>query len=127
MSSYVITRLQSLLNAKGKTLKDASVLLLGVTYKPNISDQRGSPAVPLARLLRDAGARVLFHDPYVDTWVVDGQPVALASDLYSDLSTADISVLLQNHGVYDFDHIARAAQCLFDTRGAVEKAGVNRL
>jgi nucleotide sugar dehydrogenase len=127
MPAYVITRLQSLLNAQGKTLKDASVLLLGVTYKPNISDQRGSPAMPLARLLRDAGARVLFHDPYVDTWVVDGQPVTSASDLDSDLSTADISVLLQNHGVYDLDHIARAAQCLFDTRGAVQKPGVNRL
>src|SRR5690606_27253999 len=64
MPAYVVHRAQDILNEDGKSLKGATVLLLGVTYKPNIADQRESPAVPVAKHLRDKGAEVLFHDPH---------------------------------------------------------------
>src|SRR5690625_3030795 len=59
MPSYVVHRAQDILNEDGKSLKGATVLLLGVTYKPNIDDQREAPAVPVAKHLRDKGAEVL--------------------------------------------------------------------
>src|SRR5699024_5848793 len=64
MPSYVVDRTQDILNDDRKALKGAKVLLLGVTYKPNIADQRESPAVPVHRHLRDKGSVVSFHDPY---------------------------------------------------------------
>ena len=51
MPSYVAHRAQNLLNQHGKAIHGSSVMLLGVTYKPDIADQRESPAVPLARHL----------------------------------------------------------------------------
>lgn len=47
MPNYVIRRVQDQLNSVGKALNGATVLLLGVTYKPDIADQRESPAIPI--------------------------------------------------------------------------------
>ena len=45
MPQYVVRRVQDLLNEEGRALKGARILLVGVTYKPNIADRRESPAV----------------------------------------------------------------------------------
>ncbi len=73
MPAYVVTRAAELLNQDTKPLKGSTVLLLGVTYKPNIKDQRESPAPHVARRLIAQGACVRFHDPLVEEWIVDGE------------------------------------------------------
>jgi len=100
-------------------LDGSTVLVLGVTYKPNIGDQRESPAIQVARELRAAGARVVYHDPFVDSWVVDGAEVPAVDDLGTALATADMSLLLQNHAVFDIEDLARRARRMLDTRGVV--------
>jgi UDP-glucose/GDP-mannose dehydrogenase family, UDP binding domain/UDP-glucose/GDP-mannose dehydrogenase family, central domain len=65
---YVATRLRDLLNDRSRPVKGSRVLLLGVTYKANISDCRESPADPLAKQLLAWGADMAYHDPYVPTW-----------------------------------------------------------
>ncbi|WP_332663463.1 nucleotide sugar dehydrogenase [Aeromicrobium sp.] len=127
MPSYVVERVTDLLNEEGKALRGATILLLGVTYKPNIADQRESPATPLARLLLDKGANLVFHDPHVDDWRPDGTSVTRAPDLDEALRTADLSVLLQNHREYDLGHLATTARRLFDTKGATDDPAVVRL
>jgi UDP-N-acetyl-D-glucosamine dehydrogenase len=127
MPAYVVRRVQDLLNRAGKPLNGSSLLLLGVTYKPDIADQRESPATPLARQLASYGARVLYHDPYVERWQVPGVEVERVTDLDGGLKEADVSVLLQNHRDYDLDAISAAASCLFDTRGKVGGPAVERL
>ena len=56
MPAYVARRAQDLLNDNGRPINGATVLLLGVTYKPNIADDRESPARPLAKQLKAIGA-----------------------------------------------------------------------
>ncbi|OLT17792.1 UDP-N-acetyl-D-glucosamine dehydrogenase [Serinicoccus sp. CUA-874] len=117
MPAYVVSRAQDVLNTQGKALNGSTVLLLGVTYKPNIADQRESPAVPLARLLAAKGARVLFHDPHVQDWqaVPEAQRVEDAGEAAGQ---ADLTILVQNHRGYDVDGLADASRAFFDTRGA---------
>jgi UDP-N-acetyl-D-mannosaminuronate dehydrogenase len=98
-----------------------------VTYKPDIADQRESPAKPLAQQLIAKGAEVIYHDPHVTDWRVGGASVERADDLDAELAKADVSVLLQNHSSYDLDAIAASARLLFDTRGKVHADGVARL
>jgi UDP-N-acetyl-D-glucosamine dehydrogenase len=95
------------------------VLLLGVTYKKDIADQRESPARPIARKLRARGAQVSYHDPYVPAWQVDAQDVPRACDLRAAVAAADLVVLLQAHQDYDLEWIAATAPLLLDTRGVV--------
>ena len=98
-----------------------------MTYKPDIADQRESPAKPLAAQLLDKGAHVVYHDPHVTDWAVNGTPLPRADDLDAALRDADVTVLLQNHASYDAAHLAATAARLFDTRGAVDDDAVVRL
>jgi len=119
MPNYVARRAQDILNSEGKAVNGATVLLLGVTYKPNIADLRESPAVPLAKRLEELGATVQFHDPHVTTWHAHGHSVGRVPDLDDALRTADLTILLQGHSAYDFASIAATAKRVLDTRGVV--------
>jgi nucleotide sugar dehydrogenase len=116
MPSYVTRRAQNILNEAGLAANGANVLLLGVTYKPNIADERESPAKPLARGLAALGAKISYHDPFIADWRpgVEAVPV---TDLEAAVSSADLVILVQNHREYDPAQLAAAAKRFFDTRG----------
>ncbi|MFB4305979.1 nucleotide sugar dehydrogenase [Actinomadura sp. GTD37] len=123
MPRYVAERAQQLLNREGRALKDARVLLLGVTYKADIADQRESPARPVARRLARLGADLSFHDPFVASWDVDGEPVRNAGDdLPAALEAADLAIVLAAHTTYAPETLTRHARLLFDTRGRTRDA-----
>ena len=122
MPGYVTDRAAELLNRHAKPVNGASVLLLGVTYKRDIADQRESPARPLARKLLARGAMVSYHDPYVPGWQVDGQSIPRAGDLRAALAAANLVILLQAHSCYEPDQLTRASRLLLDTRGVVPAA-----
>lgn len=117
MPTYVVSRAQDALNEDGKALKGATVLLLGVTYKPNIADQRESPAVPLAKALAAKGANVQFHDPKVEQWRALGDQATKVTDALQGVKDADLTILVQNHKEYDVQALAEAATRMLDTRG----------
>jgi nucleotide sugar dehydrogenase len=119
MPAYVARRIQDELNDVGRAVRGAHVLLLGVTYKPNIADERESPARPLADALLNLGADLSYHDPFVPRWTAGGREFARVPDLDAAVKDADLVVLLQAHATYDLEHVASLAQRLFDTRGAV--------
>lgn len=129
---YVARRVWEALNDRRIAVNGAKVLLLGITYKENISDRRESPADPIARRLRSWGAEVSYHDPFVPTWNLgtEGGTVALASaaDAYDAAAQADVVVLLQAHSAYDLERLAEAAPVLLDTRGVAPRhPSVSRL
>jgi UDP-N-acetyl-D-glucosamine dehydrogenase len=122
MPAYVARRVQDLLNDRGRALKGANVLLLGVTYKPDISDQRESPAVPVAHKIAARGGVVWFHDPHVTSWNVDGEELKRVPDLDAALRGCDVAVLLQAHSSYDLTALASTAPLVLDTRGRLPRA-----
>jgi len=123
MPSYVARRIQDQLNVDGKPLRGSVVLLLGVTYKPDIGDTRESPAIPLAKTLIQQGAELRFHDPLVKQFAVSGNEVPRVDDVYESLAEADICVLLQDHRVYDVEAMTAVSRRFFDTRGVARPAG----
>lgn len=127
MPTYVTRRAQDILNDDGKALRGAKVLLLGVTYKRNIADQRESPAVPLAEHLRTGGSEVSFHDPSVATWHLPDGVLNRVEDLDQAVADADLVILVQNHSSYDVEALAGKAKQFFDTRGVTTSDGVHRL
>ncbi|SCE70911.1 nucleotide sugar dehydrogenase [Micromonospora mirobrigensis] len=127
MPAYVAHRAQNLLNDAGKATNGASVLLLGVTYKPNIADQRESPAVELAQKLGALGAKLSYHDPFVSQWKISDVDVLRVDDLESAVAAADLVILVQNHKQYDADRLAEIAPRFFDTRGVTKSDKAYRL
>jgi nucleotide sugar dehydrogenase len=127
MPAYVARRAQNVLNDAGLATNGATVLLLGVTYKPNIADRRESPATPLARRLNALGAKLIYHDPHVADWTVPGIEVMRADDLNGVVAQADLVILVQNHREYDADRLAGLAKRFFDTRGVTTSPNAHRL
>ena len=127
MPTYVARRIQDLLNEDSKSLRGSTVLLLGVTYKPNIADQRESPARPLGEALLAQGAHLAFHDPAVEQWQLDSTSLTRVADLDRAVADADLVVLVQNHRAYDVNGLAKASKRFFDTRGVATGDTVQRL
>ncbi|MFF4301890.1 nucleotide sugar dehydrogenase [Streptomyces sp. NPDC001601] len=127
MPEYVVRRSQDLLNHEGRALHGSRVLLLGVTYKPDVADQREAPAVPVARLLREREAEIAFHDPFVPAWFVDGEAVPRVADVMAAARSHDLTILLQDHSAYDLPALGDEARLLFDTRGRIFRPGVEVL
>ncbi|MGH3309628.1 MAG: nucleotide sugar dehydrogenase [Streptomyces sp.] len=127
MPRYVSQRAAALLNEHGKSARGARVLLLGVTYKPDLADQEGAPAREVALRLKELGAVLSYHDPYVMRWQVGEAPVPRADFLLEAVADADLTVLLQHHRTYDLQGLAAKAQLLFDTRGASPTGAAHRL
>lgn len=127
MPAYVVSRVQDLLNDAGRALNGSAVLLLGVTYKANIADQRESPATQVAELLMNKGASVSYQDPRVDEWRVGGRNLRSAPHLYDAVESADVVILLQNHVEYEVDTLSNKAAIFFDTRGASTSESAVRL
>lgn len=118
MPRYVVSRSSELLNLEAKALNGANVLLLGVTYKPNIADQRESPAVPVASEFLNRKADLKFHDPYVKTWNVSSElTLKRVNVLQEAIEEADLVVLLQAHKDYDLEALRQSSKLFFDTTG----------
>ncbi len=127
MPPYVVMRVQSMLNEVKLALNGSNVLVLGLTYQPDIADDRESPAEWVVRGLRMRGANMTGHDPHLDRFEVDGEPLPLADDLADALAHADVTVLLQAHSQHDLDRVATMSQPVFDTRGVMSGHNVERL
>ncbi|MYS89406.1 MULTISPECIES: nucleotide sugar dehydrogenase [Streptomyces] len=127
MPGYVVQRGATLLNEHGKSARGARVLLLGVTYKPDLADLHGTPAQEVALRLLELGASVSYHDPHVPAWSVLDRPVPRVDSLYEAVADADLTILLQQHRTYDLQGLSVKAQLLLDTRGAAPTGAAHRL
>ncbi|WP_314035707.1 nucleotide sugar dehydrogenase [Dietzia sp. CH92] len=117
MPAYIVERAQEILNDRAMALRGSHILLLGVTYKPDIADQRESPAASVAEKLISNGAVVHFHDPLVEDWSRVSS-AHRADDVESAAADADLTILLQNHRAYNVERLASLSRAFFDTRGA---------
>ncbi len=125
MPRYVVNRLIHALNSRRKCLNGAQVLVVGVAYKKNVSDVRESPALDILELLREAGAEISYHDPYVPE--LSHGPLDLASvPLDAErLRAADAVVIVTDHQSIDWSGVARTASLVLDTRNAVSERREN--
>jgi UDP-N-acetyl-D-glucosamine dehydrogenase len=127
MPHYVTSRIIAALNAIGKNLNDARVLVLGVAYKKDVEDIRESPSLKLIQLLREKGVSVSYNDPYITKVRIDKDTLPSMELADECLSGTDCVVIATDHSHYDYQHIADKAGLIFDTRGATKKLKNNNI
>jgi len=122
MPAYVIRKISDILNADRLPVNGSKILVLGVAYKPNVSDVRESPSLDVMKLLTEKGADLSYHDPHVPA--VDIGDLHFKSVELSDqrLTQADMVVILTGHAALDYARVVEKSQLVFDTRNAT--AGV---
>jgi len=121
MPDYVIHRLLIALNERGKALKGAKVLVLGLAYKPDVDDMRESPSIHLIEKLKELGAAVAYNDPYIPKTPRQREhDLQMASlDLTKqNLAAQDAVIISTNHSSYDYARIVKHSKLVLDARNA---------
>lgn len=122
MPLYVMDKITDALNDEGKSVRGSRVVVLGVAFKGEVDDVRESPALDVIGLLKEKGAAVAFHDPYVsqlrlaDDEVMEGTP--FAAEL---LDEADCVVIITNHRAIDWQFVVDHSHLIVDTRHVTVK------
>ena len=121
MPNFVVGRVGDALNEDEKAIKGSRILLLGVAYKPNVSDVRESPALDIIHLLQEKGAHIRYHDPFVHH-VLTHEGKTLASEPLSSetLGRMDCVVIVTDHDNYDWEFVTKHARLIVDTRNALK-------
>ncbi len=123
MPYYVVSKAIDALNERGKSIKGARILILGVAYKRNIDDIRESPALAVMKLLQDRGAKITYNDPHVPklhpmrkyNFTMSSKP--LTEKLLREM---DLVMLITDHSEYDYRWIVNNASLVVDTRNATK-------
>jgi len=129
MPAYVVAKLGEALNSRGKCLKNARVLVLGIAYKKDIDDTRESPALEIIEHLYEKGAKVLYNDPFIPKIPkvrkhdLDLKSTPLSARL---LKSIDAAMIITDHSAYDYDWIVEKAPLVIDTRNATRNVRTRR-
>ncbi len=124
MPHHVVDRVMEALNDRGRALKGAKVLVLGLAYKKNVDDVRESPTIRVIELLEAKGALVAYHDPYIPKTkemrkhTLDMISVPLTREV---LAAQDVALIVTDHSNVDYDLVVDAAPLTVDTRNATKK------
>jgi UDP-N-acetyl-D-glucosamine dehydrogenase len=133
MPYHVVTKITEALNSAGKTLRQARVLVLGVSFKPDVDDARNSPAERVIELLLSSGANVSYHDPHIPQFTVgrdvfyrDAQTLNSVPLTQELLENQDCVVIVAGHRSYDYDWIVNHARLVVDTMNATRGVKAQR-
>jgi len=129
MPYYVREKTVTALNERGKSIKGAKVLVLGLAYKKDIDDSRESPSLKIISLLQRKGAKVSYNDPFIPKLAghreypgMELRSVPLTPAL---LRKSDAVVISTDHTSYDYDWIVKHAPLVVDTRNAIKRRRKN--
>ena len=120
MPVHVVEIVTDALNQRGRAVRGARVLVLGVAYKANVADTRDSPALEIIARLLAKGADLAYHDPFVPRLDVDGLRLASIAWPVADLAAYDLVLVLTAHASYDWKAIVSEAALVVDTRNATD-------
>ncbi len=129
MPEYVVDKVAEALNASRLAVRGSRVLVLGLSYKPNVGDDRESPSYRLMELLADRGATVEYHDPHIPRvgstrehrrW--EGR--ASVPWNAATIGSFDVVVISTDHADVDYRQLAEWAPRIVDTRNAMANVAV---
>lgn len=129
MPRYVVQRTIEALNARGRALRGANLLVLGVAYKRDVDDVRESPAIRVMELLEEKGAQVVYHDPYVPLATSHRDPARVWKGIPltdAAIENAEAVLILTDHEAIDYESVVRKARLVIDTRNATRNVMANR-
>jgi UDP-N-acetyl-D-glucosamine dehydrogenase len=115
---FCVRRIERSLNDAGKPVKGSKILILGASYKPGIGDTRESPALRIIALLRELGAEISYHDPFVPE--LPAQDLK-SVDLDAGLAAADLLAIVTAHPGVDHEAAVKAVPLAIDFRGISRK------
>jgi len=128
MPRWVISKTMDALNERGKSLKGAKILILGIAYKKDVDDMRESPGVALMELLQEKGAIVEYTDPHVPVFPKMRKHkfnLTSITPTADNIAEYDLLLLATDHTKFDYELFKQNAKLIIDTRGIYLKPANN--
>jgi UDP-N-acetyl-D-glucosamine dehydrogenase len=122
--AFCVDRIARALNDAGRAVHGARVLLLGVSYKKGVGDTREAPALKIIKLLRDLGADVSYHDPFVPEL---GDAGLASAPLEESLAASDLAAIVTAHEEVDYQAVVEKAPLVLDFRGVTRDINAGNL
>ncbi|WP_054739940.1 nucleotide sugar dehydrogenase [Cellulosilyticum ruminicola] len=116
MPYYVVHQIGKILCQQGKSIRKNKILLLGMSYKKDISDLRESPSLEVYELLKKQGASVEYYDPYIESFNYKDKVIKGIVFNEETIKQFDIVVLLSDHSNIDYNWLVEKATLIYDTR-----------
>jgi UDP-N-acetyl-D-glucosamine dehydrogenase len=126
MPYHVVTKTLLAINGARARRTVPRVMVLGVTFKRDIDDYRGSPALKIIDLLVQHGLDVSYHDPYVPELAVGGRTFASRPLTATTLRAVDGVLIVADHSGLDYGWLVQHARLVVDTRNATRKVREGR-
>jgi UDP-N-acetyl-D-glucosamine dehydrogenase len=120
MPEHVVNLVGDALNERSRSVKGASVLVLGVTYKADVNDVRESPALEIIEMLAHKGAQVSYADPFTPQLNSQGTKLTAVELTPEAVASADCVLILTSHSAFDYAMISDRARLVVDTRNALK-------
>ena len=120
MPSYIVYRIKGLLTNMEKKINGSRVLIIGASYKSDISDTRESPIHDIIEEFISEGVEFTIHDSFVKDLKVNGITHDILAEIPTNLDVFDLIVILQHHSDLNMDLLASCKTTIFDTRGKME-------
>jgi len=123
MAHRMTLKITSALNRHKKAINGSKILFLGVAYKPDINDERESPALKIMDEVLKKGGEVSYHDPFIPQ-ICTEEKVSLDSVVLDAerLKMADCVVITTNHSAFDASFIERHSKLVVDLRNLIKEA-----
>jgi UDP-N-acetyl-D-glucosamine dehydrogenase len=121
MPDHVVKVVFEALNERGKSIKNARILILGLAYKANVDDDRESPTYKLMEKLEALGAVVSYHDPHIPVIPKTREHAAYAGRASVTSISPDYELLLLStgHDVYRNHDFSGYKIPIVDTRNHI--------
>jgi UDP-N-acetyl-D-glucosamine dehydrogenase len=115
MPRHVVDLVAEALNDRGRAIRGARVGVVGVAFKPDVQDDRNSPAADVIAGIASRGGDVRFHDPHVARFRDGDGVVRDGVELVGLIEWADVIVVVTAHRMVDWDALYANASLVVDT------------
>jgi UDP-N-acetyl-D-glucosamine dehydrogenase len=127
MPYYVIEKIMKALNCQQQSIVGANILVVGVSYKPDVDDTRESPALKVIDLLVKEGAQIAYYDPHIPIMpTMRKYNFKLKSVQLNQITDGyyDAVVIITDHSDIDYQEVLRKTKIVIDTRNALKQQGI---
>jgi UDP-N-acetyl-D-glucosamine dehydrogenase len=121
MAHRMAIKITTALNRQKKAINGSKILFLGVAYKPDIEDERESPALKIMDEIAKKNGEVMYHDPYIPSVRTRESREFSSVDLTDNLiNQVDCIVFTTNHSCFNGNEISDKAKLVVDLRNMVK-------
>ena len=126
MPHRMTVTITSALNKHKKAINGSKILFLGVAYKPDINDERESPALKIIDEIAKKGGLVSYHDPYISEIITENKRIYESVE-FSEIENSDCVVITTNHSCFNADIIVEKSKLIVDLRNVIKEEIENKV